>query len=126
MLRYEQETFQIIGAAMKVHRTLGPGFSEKVYQEALAIEFDECGIPYEREKEIHAVYRGTVLKSTFVPDFICYDKVIVELKAVKELDDVHRSQAINYAKIAGLKLSLLINFGKSSLEKERFPVGTIC
>ena len=123
MLRYEQETYQIIGAAMKVHNELGPGFTEKVYQEALAIEFSECGIPNEREKEMHATYRGIVLEGTYIPDFICYDKIVVELKAVKELDDVHRSQAINYAKVAGYRLSLLINFGESSLIKERFPIG---
>ena len=122
MLRYEQETYQIIGAAMKVHSELGPGFTEKVYQEALAIEFSERGIPFVREKEIHAIYKGIVLEGTFIPDFICYDKIIVELKAVKELDDVHRSQAINYAKIAGLNLSLLINIGEKSLVKERFPI----
>jgi GxxExxY protein len=122
MLRFEEETYQIIGAAMKVHSILGPGFTEKVYQEALAIEFAERGIPFVREKEIHAVYKGVVLQGTFIPDFICYDKIIVELKAVRELDDVHRSQAINYGKIAGYTLSLLINFGQSSLEKERFPI----
>ena len=122
MLRYEHETYQIIGAAMKVHRVLGPGFAEKVYQEALAIEFVEQGIPFEREKEIHATYKGVVLEGTYIPDFICYDKIIVELKAVRELDDVHRSQAINYAKVAGFKLSLLINFGEPSLVKENaFP-----
>ena len=91
MLRYEQETYQIIGAAMKVHGELGPGFTEKVYQEALAIEFAEREIPFEREKEIHATYKSIVLEGTFIPDFICYGKIIVELKAVKELDDVHRS-----------------------------------
>ena len=122
MLRYEQETYKIIGAAMKVHSELGPGFTERVYQEALAIEFSDRGIPFEREKEIHATYKGIELEGTFVPDFICYDKIIVELKAVKELDDVHRSQAINYAKIAGFNLSLLINFGESLLVKERFPI----
>ena len=123
MLRYEHETYQIIGAAMKVHRVLGPGFAEKVYQEALAIELVEQGIPFEREKEIHATYKGVVLEGTYIPDFICYDKIIVELKAVRELDDTHRSQAINYAKVAGFKLSLLINFGEPSLVKERFPIG---
>ena len=122
MLRYEQETYNIIGAAMKVHSELGPGFTERVYQEALAIEFSDRGISFDREKEIHATYKGIELEGTFVPDFICYDKIIVELKAVKELDDVHRSQAINYAKIAGFNLSLLINFGESSLVKERFPI----
>lgn len=122
MLRYEDETYKIIGAAMKVHSVLGPGFTEKVYQEALAVEFADRGIPFVREREIHAVYKGIVLQGTFIPDFICYDKIIVELKAVKELDDVHRSQAMNYAKVGGYKLSLLVNFGKASLEKERFVV----
>ena len=122
MLRYEQETYNIIGAAMKVHSELGPGFTERVYQEALAIEFSDRGIPFDREKEIHAIYKGIELEGTFIPDFICYDKIVVELKAVKELDDVHRSQAINYAKIAGFNLSLLINFGESLLVKERFPI----
>ena len=123
MLRYEDETFQIIGAAMKVHSTLGPGFTEKVYQEALAVEFTEQGIPFAREKEYHAVYKGKVLNATYVPDFVCYDNIVVELKAAKELDDVHRAQAINYGKIAGFRLALLINFGEKSLRKERFLIG---
>ena len=122
-LRYSQETYQIIGAAMKVHAILGPGFTEKVYQDALELEFRERGIPYVREPELRASYKGVVLNSTFKPDFICYGKVIVELKALKELNDVCRSQAINYAKVGGYKLSLLFNFGESSLVKERFPVG---
>jgi GxxExxY protein len=121
-LIYSEETYKIIGAAMRVHSILGPGFSEKVYQEALAIEFADCGIPFVRETAIHASYKGVVLEGSFIPDFICFDKIIVELKAVRELDDVHRSQAINYAKIAGFKLSLLLNFGEASLVKERFPI----
>ncbi len=123
MLIYEQETYKIIGAAMKVHSILGPGFNEKVYQQALAIEFAERNIPFEREKEIHAVYKGVILDGTFIPDFICYGKIIVELKSVKELNDVYRSQAINYAKVAGYNLSILLNFGERSLVYERFPVG---
>lgn len=122
-LRFSQESYKIIGAAMKVHRVLGPGFSEKVYQEALAVEFDKQGIPFAREVQLHACYEGIELEATFIPDFICFDKIIVELKAVKELDDVHRSQAINYAKVGGFKLALLLNFGQPSLAKERFPVG---
>jgi len=119
---YPKESYEIVGAAMKVHSIMGPGFTEKVYQEALALEFKECNIPFQREVNIHASYKGIELEGTFVPDFICYDKIIVELKAVRELDDVHRSQAINYAKVAGYQLSILINFGNSSLEYERFPV----
>ena len=123
-LIYPQETYEIIGAAMAVHNALGRGFTEKVYQEALAIEFQEKGIPFQREVEIHAVYRGNTLSATFVPDFICYDKIIVELKAVKELEDAYRAQALNYAKVAGMKLALLINFGESRLVAERLPILT--
>ena len=121
-LIYPNESFEIIGAAMAVHNTIGRGFTEKVYQEALAIEFQEKGIPFQREVELHAIYKGTTLSATFVPDFICYDKIIVELKAVKELDDMHRAQAFNYAKIADMELALLINFGESRLTYERLPV----
>ncbi|MBR0045384.1 MAG: GxxExxY protein [Bacteroidaceae bacterium] len=117
-----QESYEIIGAAMNVHNALGRGFTEKVYQEALAIEFQEKGIPFQREVEIHAVYKGNTLSATFIPDFICYDKIIVELKAVTELDDMHRAQALNYAKVAGSNLALLINFGETRLVAERLPV----
>lgn len=107
---------------MTVHNALGRGFTEKVYQEALAIEFQERKIPFQREVEIHAMYKGNTLSATFIPDFICYDKIIVELKAVQELEDMHRAQALNYAKIAGFNLALLINFGESRLVAERLPV----
>ena len=121
-LIYKHETYHIIGAAMKVHRELGPGFTEKIYQEALALELKEQGIPFDREVALHASYKGVTLEGTFIPDFICYDKIIVEIKATKEISDVHRSHAINYAKVAGYKLSLLLNFGEASLKHERFPV----
>ena len=120
---YKQETHDIIGAAMTVHRYLGCGFTEKVYQDALEQELLALEIPYVREQPVYVTYRDVQLKTQFVPDYICYEKIIVELKAVKELDDVHRSQAINYARIAGFNLALLINFGEASLVKERFPIG---
>ena len=123
-LIFPQESYEIIGAAMNVHNALGRGFTEKVYQEALAIEFQEKGIPFQREVEIHAVYKGNALSATFIPDFICYNKIIVELKAVQELDDMHRAQALNYAKVAGMKMALLINFGESRLVSERLPILT--
>ena len=119
-LLYKEEVFQIVGAAMNVHRYFGCGFTEKVYQDALEIEFKKRGIPYKREFPIHAKYYGLELKAEFVPDFVCYNDIVVELKAVKELDDIHRSQAINYGKVADAKLSLLINFGESSLRYERY------
>jgi GxxExxY protein len=121
-LLFPQESYAIVGAAMKVHEILGGGFTEKVYQDALAVEFGEQGIPFQREQEIHAHYKGVTLPSTFVPDFICYNCIIVELKAVRELEDIHRSQAFNYAKVANMQLALLVNFGTDRLEYERFPV----
>lgn len=119
---FPHESYEIIGAAMKVHSTLGCGFTEKVYQDALAIEFSKKGIPFQREVELHVIYNDVELPSTFIPDFICFDRIIVELKAVKELDNMHRSQAYNYAKVAGYRLSLLINFGESTLVYERMVV----
>ena len=121
-LLYREEVHGIIGAAMAVHRYFGCGFTEKVYQDALEIELVNSNIPFQREVELHAVYNDQELASTFIPDFICYDKIIVDLKAVKELDDMHRSQAINYAKVSGCDIALLINFGEVSLKFERFVV----
>ena len=106
---------------MSVHRYFGCGFTEKVYQDAFEIELKNSGIPYQREVQLHASYRGIQMSSTFIPDFICYDNIIIELKAVKELDDMHHSQAINYAKVADYPLAILINFGEPSLKFERFP-----
>ena len=119
---FPQESYAIIGAAMKVHSTLGCGFTEKVYQDALAVEFNKNKIPFQKEVELHVVYDDIELPSAFIPDFICYDKIIVELKAVRELDDMHRSQAYNYAKVSGYQLALLVNFGEPSLTYERLVV----
>ena len=117
---YPKESYDIIGAAMKVHSIMGPGFTEKVYQEALALEFKEQSIPFKREVEIRASYKDIILNATFVPDFICYDKIIVELKAVNTLEDIHRTQVFNYLHATGYKLGLLLNFGCSNeLEMER-------
>ena len=122
--KFWNEVHDIVGAAMAVHRDLGCGFTEKVYQDALEIEFQEQSIPYYREQSIHATYHNMQLKTEFIPDFICYDGIIVELKAVKELEDIHRSQAINYARVAGCEVALLLNFGETSLRFERFIVSS--
>ncbi len=106
---------------MAVHRFFGCGFTEKVYQDAFEVELQNIGIPYQREVPMHAIYKNIKLDSTFIPDFVCYDKIIVEMKAVKEIEDMHRSQAINYAKVSGLPLAILINFGETSLKFERYP-----
>ena len=99
----------------EVHRKLGPGLLEKVYQEALAIELQLRGIPYEREKSFQIVYKGHTLTQEYIADFVCFGKIIVELKSVKELNDTHRAQLLNYLKITGYKLGLLQNFNKSDM-----------
>ena len=114
-----QKTYQIIGAAMEVHNQLGCGFLEAVYGDALAVEFCNRNIPFEREKVFEINYKGTKLNHTYVADFVCYDNLIVELKAVDKLTDVHRLQVINYLHIANSTLALLINFGEPSLKFER-------
>ena len=120
MLHRNQESYAINGAAMHVYNTLGIGFLEAVYQEALALEFTKRGIPFEREKELKIYYDGQELKTTYRADFVCYGDIIVELKAVSELDDSHRSQVYNYLKATGFKLGLLYNFGHADgLQYER-------
>ena len=120
MIIYKEESYKVVGAAFKVYNALAHGFLEAVYQEALEIEFQRQGIPYEREKELKIKYEGVELKQTYRADFVCFGKIIVELKAVNALDDAHRSQVYNYLHATGYKLGLLLNFGNSDeLEKER-------
>ena len=120
MVIYKEESYKIVGAAFEVYNKLGHGFLEAVYQEALEIELQRQGIPYEREKELKIQYDDVELKQTYKADFVCYDKIIVELKAVSALEDAHRSQVYNYLHATGFKLGILLNFGKSGgLEKER-------
>lgn len=106
---------------MEVHQLLGCGFVEQVYQEALAHEFILRNIPYEREKELTISYKGNLLSKTFRVDFICYNKIIIELKAVTEFADEHYAQIYNYLKASGKDLGILINFGTASIEYERVP-----
>ena len=115
------KSFKIIGAAMEVHNTIGCGFTEPLYQEAFEEELRLRGIPYQREKTFHVVYKGKKLNKEFRPDFVCYDEIIIELKAVQDLVDEHYSQVYNYLKATGLRLGMLINFGKKSLEYKRIP-----
>ncbi len=104
---------------MEVHKELGAGFLESVYQEAFELELQKQGIPYEREALLNIYYKGTKLKKCYSADFICYDKIIVELKALAELSTDHEAQVLNYLKTAKLKLGLLINFGSRSLQYKR-------
>lgn len=119
---FKEETYRIIGAAMEVHKTLGPGFAEKVYQDALEVEFKMRNIPFRREVRLHVSYKDVTLSTEFVPDFICFNSVVVELKSVKEIEDVFRAQTINYIKVANLRVGLLLNFGQNSLVQERYMV----
>ena len=105
---------------MNVHRELGCGFLEKVYQEALEREFIAEGIPYKREVNLKIFYKGVPLQQDYIDDFVCYDKIIVELKAISKLSDVEKAQVINYLKATGYELGILANFGEISLRTERF------
>lgn len=116
---YQEESYKIRGAIYAVHRELGCGFLERVYQDALECEFQERGISYEREKEIQVMYKGKPLGNPYRADFVCYGKIIVELKALSELDGTHRAQVINYLKATKMKLGLLVNFGEISAKVER-------
>jgi GxxExxY protein len=115
----DQRTYQIIGAAMEVHRELGCGFLEAVYQEALAIEFKMQGLPYEQQKLIEIMYKGKRMEKKYQPDFLCYNEIIVEIKALSRLTGNDEAQAINYLKATQLSIGLLINFGTKSLEYKR-------
>lgn len=116
----DDRTYQIIGAAMEVHKNLGGGFLEVIYGDALEQEFLTRGIPYEREKELQIYYKDKVLPHHYKPDFICYGSVIVELKAIDHLTSENQAQIINYLAATRCKVGLLLNFGKISLEKRRF------
>ena len=118
---FKEESYRIIGAAMEVHRVLGCGFVEAIYQEALEKEFALRNIPFEREKELSVNYKGNTLSKSFKADFICYKKIILELKAVKEFADEHYAQIYNYLRASGMDLGILINFGTASIEYERVP-----
>ncbi len=117
---FKDECYKIVGACMEVHRTLGCGFLEAVYQEALAIEFQHQGIPFEREKEFDITYRGFVLPRTYKVDFLCYGQIIVELKALTQFTSDNTAQILNYLKASDLRVGLLINFGSHSLQHQRF------
>ncbi|MFG0285290.1 MAG: GxxExxY protein [Phycisphaerales bacterium JB039] len=115
----DPRTRVIIGAALEVHNELGHGFLEAVYQEALAAEFALREVPYVREAEFAVQYKGAVLGCGFRIDFVCFDDVIVELKALRELTGVEQAQTLNYLRVTGHTVGLLINFGAPRLEVKR-------
>ena len=110
-LIYKDEAYAIVGACFEVYNELGCGFLEAVYQEALEIELALRGIPFRPQAELGLVYKGRALKQIYQPDFICYEKIILEIKAASDLDDGHRAQVHNYLKATGHRLGLLVNFG---------------
>jgi len=113
------ESYRIIGACMAVHRELGCGFLEAVYQEALEKEFTLRKIPFAREIKINITYKGIALDKSYFADFICYDEIIVELKAISCMDGIHIAQVVNYLKATKLQVGLLVNFGQKSLQQKR-------
>ncbi len=120
-LIFKEESYKIIGACFEVYNHMGPGFLEAVYQECLTMEFADQAIPCISQPLLSLEYKSRPLNQTYVPDFLCFDEIVVEIKAVKNLADEHRAQTINYLKATGKRLALLVNFGHDSkLEYERF------
>lgn len=110
-LIYKDESYTIMGACFEVYKVKGHGFVEQVYQECLELEFGLQGVPFEAQKSLKLDYKGIPLKQGFIPDFVCHERIIVELKAVTMLLNEHRAQILNYLKATGFKLGLLVNFG---------------
>lgn len=120
---YKDEAYAIQGACFEVYKTLGSGFLEAVYQEALAQEFRLQNIPFEEQCELKLQYKNIPLHQTYKPDFICFDKIIVEIKAVSTLAPEHEAQLLNYLKITNMRLGLLVNFGHyPKVEIKRFAL----
>jgi len=116
----DPRTHQIIGAAIEVHKHLGCGFLESVYHDALAAEFDARRVPFRREVELPVFYKDVRLTASYRADFVCYDSIIVEIKAMQALTGTEEAQVINYLKATGLGVGLLLNFGTASLQYKRF------
>jgi GxxExxY protein len=110
-LLFKDEVYKIVGAAIEVHRELGSGFLEPVYQEAMEIELGSLTLPYEAQKVLQIFYKGRRLKREYIADFVCYHQIIVELKALDRLTGKEESQALNYLKATRFRVAILINFG---------------
>ena len=122
-LLFEEETFAIRGAVFEVYREMGSGFLELVYQECLEKELASRSIPFVSQPELMLNYKGEPLKQTYRPDIICYEQIIIELKAVKSIAPEHKAQVLNYLKVTNLRLGLLVNFGsypKAEIERMIF------
>lgn len=118
---FKEESYQIMGACFEVYKEKGSGFLEAVYQECLALEFEQQEVPFVEQPRLGLEYKGQPLQQSYEPDFLCFGKILVEIKAVKQVADEHRSQVINYLKASGHQLELLVNFGHyPKIEYERF------
>lgn len=119
---YKEEAYQILGACFEVYNNQGSGFLEAVYQECLEIELKNRNIPFQSQQPIQLHYKSIPLSQRYVPDFLCFNKIILEIKAHKTTTDEHKAQIINYLKATNFQLGLLVNFGNhSKLEFQRFP-----
>jgi len=117
---YSEESYQIQGAVFEVYREMGCGFLEAVYQECLGKEFSKRAIPFVEHQELRLTYKGEPLRQIYVPDFICYESIIIEIKALANTTGEHKAQVINYLKATGIRLGLLVNFGcysKATVER---------
>ena len=112
-LLYPELSYNIRGAVYEVYKTLGPGLLENVYQEAIALEFELREIPFETKKKLHLEYKGNRLRQTYELDFLCYDKIILELKSVESLAKIHFAQLENYLRLTGCRLGMLVNFNST-------------
>ena len=119
MILFKEESYRVIGACMEIHKYLGPGFLESVYQEALSHEMESRKIPFLQEVPIRINYKDCLLEKAFFADYLCFDKIVVELKAVENLHPIHEAQVINYLKGTGYKLGILVNFGEEELRYKR-------
>ncbi len=115
--RASQLIYDIVGAAMEVHNQLGKGFLEEVYQEAMELELAERGIPFKSQVKIPVFYKGRPMQKFYIADLVCYDEIVVELKAVSALNSSHVAQTVNYLKAMQLTDGIVINFGTSKLER---------
>ena len=118
----EKETYDILGSCFNVHNHFGNGFLEVIYKDAIELEFEKQNIPFTRELEFPVFYNDIKLKHSFFADFIVHNEVMLEVKSVSALADAHRAQSMNYLKVSGIKIALLVNFGQQRLEYQRLII----
>jgi GxxExxY protein len=118
-LLYKQEVFKLVGFCMEIHRELGKGHDEVIYKDALIVELQRASIPFIRERKYEVAYKGIILPHFYYADFIAWDKILFEAKAVERLTEAHVKQVLNYLAASKLELGLLVNFGSDSLEWKR-------